>query len=73
VRLASERSADDSIELALDTGGQAPVVVATVTRTRGRERITDEHILASGSDLASLSDERLLEFFTGVLGPFVER
>jgi hypothetical protein len=73
VRLASERAADDHIELALDVTGQAPVVVGTVNRTRGRERITDEHILASGADVASLDEERLLEFFTSVLGPFVER
>lgn len=73
VRLVSERSTDDYIELALDTTGQVPVVVGAVNRTRGRERVSDEHILASGADIASLEDERLLEFFTGVLGPFVER
>jgi len=73
VRLVSERSADDHIELALDTTGQAPVVVGAVNRTRGRERVNDEHVLASGAEIASLDDERLLEFFTGVLGPFVER
>ena len=73
VRLVSERSADDYIELALDTTGQVPVVVGAVNRTRGRDRVSDEHILASGAEIASLDDERLLEFFTGVLGPFVER
>ena len=73
VRLVSERSADDHVELALDTSGQAPMVVGSVNRTRGRERVSDEHILASGTAMASLDDERLLEFFTGVLGPFVER
>jgi hypothetical protein len=73
VRLASERSADDFIELTLDTRGQVPLVVASVNRTRGHDRISDEHILASGADIASLSDERLLDFFTGVLGPLVER
>jgi hypothetical protein len=73
VRLASERSADDHIELVLDTTGEAPVVVGAVNRTRGRERMSDEHILASGADIASLDEEQLLEFFTGVLGPFVER
>jgi hypothetical protein len=73
VRLVSERSADDHIELALDTAGQAPVVVAAVHLTRGRERVSDEHIVASGTDIASLDDERLLEFLAGVLGPLVER
>ena len=69
----SERSTDDYIELALDTTGQVPVVVGAVNRTRGRDRVSDEHILASGAEIASLDDERLLEFFTGVLGSFVER
>ena len=73
VRLVSERSADDHIELALDTTGQAPVVVAAVNRTRGRERMSDEHIVASGADIASLDDERLREVLAGVLGPLVER
>jgi hypothetical protein len=73
VRLVSERSADDHIELALDTTGQAPVVVAAVNLTRGRERVKDEHIVASGTNIASLDDERLLEFLAGVLGPLVER
>jgi hypothetical protein len=73
VRLVSERSADDYIELALDTTGQVPVVVGAVNRTRGRDRVSDEHILASGAEIVSLDDERLLEFFTGVLGPLVER
>jgi hypothetical protein len=73
VRLVAERSADDYIELALDTTGQVPVVVGAVNRTRGRDRVSDEHILASGAEIASLDDERLFEFFTGVLGPLVER
>jgi hypothetical protein len=73
VRLVSERSADDHIELALDTTGQAPGVVGAVNRTRGRERVSEEHILASGAAIASLDEERLLEFFTAVLGPFLER
>ena len=73
VRLASERSAYDYIELALDTTGQVPVAVGAVNRTRGRDRVSNEHILASGAEIASLDDERLLEFFTGVLGQLVER
>jgi hypothetical protein len=72
-RLASERSADDYIEMAMDTAGAVPVVLARVNRTRGRERFNDEHILATGDAIPQLNDERLLDFLTSVLGPFLER
>jgi hypothetical protein len=73
VRLTSERNADDYIDVTLDTAGPVPVVLARVNRTRGRERFNDEHILASGDAIPALSDERLLDFLTSTLGPFLER
>jgi hypothetical protein len=73
VRLTSERNADDYIDVTLDTAGPVPVVLARVNRTRGRERFNDEHILASGDAIPVLSDERLLDFLTSTLGPFLER
>ena len=73
VRLTSERSADDFIEVGLDTSGPAPIVVARVNRTKGRERFNDEHIVASGDAIPGLSEERLLDLFTSMLGPFLER
>ena len=55
-RLTSERSADDYIEIAMDTAGPVPVVLARVNRTWGRERFSDEHILASGDAIPGLTD-----------------
>ena len=73
VRLTSERSADDYIEVALDTAGPVPVVLARVNRTRGRARFADEHIVASGDGIPGVTDERLLDLLTTVLEPFLER
>ena len=72
-RLTSERSADDYIEIAMDTAGPVPVVLARVNRTWGRERFSDEHILASGDAIPGLTDEKLLDVLTTLLGPFLER
>jgi hypothetical protein len=73
VRLTSERSADDYVEIALETTGPVPVVLAHVNRTRGRERFSDEHIVASGDAIPALTDERLLDLLTTTLAPFLER
>ena len=73
VRLTSERSADDYIEVVMDTSGPVPAVVARVNRTRGRQQFDEEHIVASGDAIRGLSDERVLDLFTSMLRPFLER
>jgi hypothetical protein len=73
VRLASERSADDYIELMLDTSGPTAAVVAHISRTRGRDRFSEERTLAGGDEIGTLSDERLLDALLDLLPPFVER
>src|SRR3954447_12980248 len=73
VRLSSERSADDYIDVTIDTSGPVPVVLARVNRARGRERFSDEHIVASGDGIPALSEEKLLDLLITSLGPFLER
>ena len=73
VRLASERSTDDFIELALDTTQDPPVVVGTVSHGRGRRRVTSERPVRDGVGVADLTDEDVLEFVLSEIGPFVER
>ena len=72
VRLMSDRSADDYLELSLDTSGDAPRVVARVSRTRGRRVIDAEHVVGSGAP-ESIDEETLLGFLLKELEPFVER
>ena len=72
VRLASDKSAEDFIEIALDPSTDPPRVVAHTTRTRGR-RVVDAKSVVGAGDPASISDEELLEFLLNELGPFFER
>lgn len=72
VRLMSDRSADDFVEVALDTSTDAPRVVAHVSRSRGRRVIDDEQRVGSG-DPASIGEEDLLAVMLEVLEAFVEK
>jgi hypothetical protein len=70
VKLASDRHAEDAIELALDTTGDTPLVVARTTRSRGRRVIESERPVG---DPASLSDGDLLTFLLTELEQLVAR
>ena len=72
VRLASDKSADDYIELSLDSSADPPAVVASVRRTRGRRVIDDEHPLHAGA-VSDIREEELLQAVLRELAPFVER
>jgi hypothetical protein len=72
VRLMSDRSADDYVEMTLDASGDAPRVVARISRSRGR-RVVDAERTVAGGDPASISDRDLLAFVLEALEPFVER
>jgi hypothetical protein len=72
VRLASERAAEDYIELVLDTSGAAPQVVGRSSRIRGRRVLETERPVAEGA-IATLTEEDVVEFLLKELEPFVER
>lgn len=72
VRLASEKSADDYIEISLDTSGDQPVVLGHSRRTRGR-RIVEHERPIGGPAIQSVTEEQLLAFVLEQLGPLVER
>jgi hypothetical protein len=70
VRLMSDRSADDYIELTLDTAENPPRVVGQISRTRGR-RVIDAERAVGAPD--AVTEEQLLDFLLKELEAFVER
>ena len=70
VRLMSDRSADDYIELTLDTADNPPRVVGQISRARGR-RVIDAERAVGAPD--AVTEEQLLDFLLKELEAFVER
>ena len=70
VRMMSDRSSDDFIELSLDTAEDPPQVMAHVSRARGR-RVLDAERPVGAPD--AITEEQLLEFLLKELEAFVER
>lgn len=73
VRLASERSPDEFIELALDDSADPPEVVARTSRGRGRRMISSVRAMKDRTPIASLTEEDVLAFLLQEIVPFVER
>ena len=70
VRLVSDRSGEDFIEIVLDTSGESPAVVGHTSRSRGRRVIESESALGAPD---RLSEDDVLEFLTKELEHFMER
>ena len=73
VRLVSDRSSDNVIDIVLELGGPQPTVVVHSAYTRGRRQLEDERTLAQGDGIADLDGERVLAVLLDVIEPFVER
>jgi hypothetical protein len=73
VRLASERSGEEFIELVLDTSQDPPQVIGRTTRGRGRRMVTSERPVRDGLPIGELSAEDVLAFLLAEIVPFVER
>ena len=70
VRLMSERSSDDFIELSLDTVDDPPRVMGQISRARGR-RVVDAERAIGAPD--AITEEALLDFLLKELAAFVGR
>ena len=73
VRLASDRSGGDFLELRLDTGSATPHVMIHSSRGRGGRVIDSETPIGAGASIASLAEEDVLVSVLTELEPFVER
>jgi hypothetical protein len=70
VRLMSDRTAEDFIEVSLDASVDPPQVMGRSSRSRGRRVIESERALG-GPEV--LTEDDLLEYLSKELEPFVER
>ncbi|HSC26958.1 MAG TPA: hypothetical protein VLD67_06765 [Vicinamibacterales bacterium] len=73
VRLASERSREDFIEVLLDRTHDPPIVIGRTSRGRGRGQVTSERPVCRGSAISDLTEEDVLTFVLEEIAPFVER
>jgi hypothetical protein len=73
LRLASERHADDFMEVWLDTSLDPPQVSTRVGRVRGRDLTMKEGLLRADAPIGGLTEEDVLGFLLTNIGPLVER
>ena len=72
VRLTSDKTAEDYIELSLDTSGEEPLVLVHSRHARGRRIIESERPLAK-RPIHEITEADTLEVLLKELEPFVER
>lgn len=70
VKMLSDRSADDFIELSLDAAATPPAVIARTSRTRGSRVLDVERAIGAPE---TITEEQLLDVLLKELEAFVER
>ena len=73
VRLSLERSAEEFVELSLDTERDEPALMLRSTRGRGRRIVSTERIVGEGAQIAGVTQEDLVDAVLEELIPFIER
>jgi hypothetical protein len=73
VRLASDRSPEEFIELSLDDTSDPPAVLGRTSRGRGRRITTSERALGTGAPIADLTEEDVLTFLLEEITSLIER
>jgi len=72
VRMSTEASGENFIELVFDTVGEQSELRGRVSRVRGHRLLVEEKVVSQGPAVGSFSDEDALAFLLSELGPFVE-
>jgi hypothetical protein len=73
VRLASERSPDDYVELTLDASEDPPVVLGRTSLSRGRRAVTKERPVRNGAAPDTITDEDVADFVLSEVTALIER
>jgi len=73
VRLSLERSAEEFVELSLDTDRDEPALLLRSTRGRGRRIVSTERIVSEGAQIPGVTQEDLVAAMLEELIPFIER
>ncbi len=73
VRLSSERSAKDFLDLVLDVSVDPPVVMGRASHTRGGHVVLVERPVLDGARIADLTDENVIQFLMAEIAPLIER
>jgi len=73
VRLSSERSAKDFLDLVLDVSVDPPVVMGRASHNRGGRVVLIERPVLGGAKIADLTDENVIQFLMVEIVPLVER
>lgn len=73
VRLVSEHSSHDFIDLRLDTTGARPQVLIRVERLKGRETRSEERPLKPGALVNSLTEQDVLDAIAEGIVELIER
>jgi hypothetical protein len=73
VRLASEFSADDFVELTLDADRDTPAIVLRSSRGRGRRNVSSERAAFEQRPIDTLTDEDVVSAVLQELPSFFER
>jgi hypothetical protein len=73
VKLASARSAEEFIEIELDSSVDPPQVIGRATRGRGRRMLTSERPVRASVPVADVTGEDVLEYLLSEIGSFIER
>ena len=71
VRLIAAGSAEDYVEIVLDTSEDPPEVIGRTSRGRGRRMITSERPVRDHTLIAELNEEDVIAFLLTEIVPFV--